>query len=388
MGVAQNVRKVPYNIIRHISQVLLLEHTGGKQQKTSLLGGQEGQMDDDYSTNEVNTSTYTLENRAPPKLIGRYLKLFPLGHHPYHRQTEYPGRWPKAYNPYTAQELVDHLDPDTDVWIASKALRDRRGPFTYFLMLDFDNKGDVPAEERLTRVTKEFGIEPQVWTSPGGGYHAYWYFDGPTRLVNLMQGSGSHTQGLVPDLITQALGRTGGPGIVEVFPQQGQVMRWPLGRRQHLVNTENWSTTILTPEEKIAAAEEYRETTPLLSYQYLKKLKRDKPTITVLPYTPSDQRLDQDEVVRLFKEGLNRRGTRNNSTYLVAQAMVTQPELLEPFGFDTEGDVVEQMRVWMLKHNGSPKGWPIWIQTIRGYGRRPKGSSRVLRVLPKTSSTG
>ena len=302
---------------------------------------------------------------ATPETRRRYRRLFPMGIEPFSRQNTYPPQglpWVPARTAFSEVDLDRHLDPAEDFWLASRAPFDARGFYTHFLMLDFDAKGDPePPDRRLERVIGLLGVKPLVFTSPGNGYHAFWFLDQPTRVGNLTYRGRSHLRGLVPRLVGRALGRGPGQGIVEVFPQAGRIMRWPLGNRQELVDLETWQPEVgLSPEEKLDAAEAYFETGERLSYQHLRRLDESLPMPSPGPSRQAsnepEPEIDRDLAVRLWSEGLQDEGTRDSSTFLLALVLVHEPELLGFVGVGGADDPAALLADWMEhKHNGLSK---------------------------------
>lgn len=313
------------------------------------------------------------------EVLRSYLDLFPTRRTPFHEQHSYAIG---DKNDWYAVKDVDlslahvrqHLQRDVDYWIACRSALDGDRPVTPFLLLDFDvDDGRDAAWARIQAVTNAFQREPFVSSSPSGGFHAIWFFDAPVHLASLVDLKHPQSRGLLPEVIRHVLGHVGA-GFCEIYPQNRQVVRWPLGRHQHRVAFDSGVTVKgESAAELIAAAQQHRATAPALTLHTLRALRP--------PPAPVRQRarvhVTEEEVhaageiavgihpstaaaaQKLYRDGLVGPNSRNDAMFILALAMVHDPEVLLSLGYDRALPPAEQLLAWLdAKHNGHSKEYP------------------------------
>lgn len=358
--------------------------------------------------NDVLIEGTTLHRAADPRsndgtcqpvtddMIRRYIDLFPMRRSEWHEQKRYvphrKNQWYSAGDRRLTDGIIrDHLDPSKRYWIACRCPVEGNLPVTKFLALDFDVKEswDI-AWNRLNSVIAFFERTPFVCSSPGGGFHAFWFFDQQVNLASLVKLGSPQSRGLLPDLLGSALGERIGPGVCEVYPQNGQVFRWPLGTDQHRVDLETGNIIASADlNELLLAVERHRDTMEPLTLSHLRSLKPSPSAWTITPKARLPVSVTTAEIadanrfagsihaitvasgVSLFRDGLTARGTRNWAMYHVALVMVHAPDALAPFGFDMTADPGEQLFAWLdAKHNGLSTDYTGSEDTDRDWWRR------------------
>lgn len=328
------------------------------------------------------------------EMIDRFLLLFPLRRTEWHEQTSYKphqrNTWPSAKRSLTREIIRRHLDRSERYWIASRCLLDGDRPETTFLALDFDCKdGRDRAWERLRKVVAFFGRTPFVCSSPGGGFHAFWFFDQPTHLASLVDLKNPQSRGLLPDLLGHAFGAGIRSGFCEIYPQNGQIIRWPLGTDQHPIDLATGETFLPDDLDVIlSAVETHRRTVEPLTLKHLRSLRPAPSSETTTSESRLPVQVTKAEIadaqqfaavihentvaagIKLFRDGLTAFGTRNDALFNLALVMVGAPGALTPLGFDANSDPGEQLFTWLdAKHNGFSKDYPGAEETDRDWWR-------------------
>jgi hypothetical protein len=306
-------------------------------------------------------------------LIPRYLDLFPLHRAEFYEQSRYvtgmKNPWSHVKRFSDTGMISRHLDHGERFWIASKCREEHGNPVTTFLVLDLDanDGGREAAWERLCRIREVFGEElaPLVYTSPGGGYHAVWFFDRPVPLAALVDLQKPMSCGLLVDVLRVALDKIG-HGVCEVYPQPKKCVRWPMGTDQHPVDLATGLPVAgVGLLEMLEAAERHRAAAPRLTLEHLRSL-RPVPLPAFPVLRVAEQREDAvgstvcgigleaiEAGRRAYRDGLTELGTRNGVTFQIARVMVLAPDALLELGFDPSADRAEQLLAWLeSKHNG------------------------------------
>lgn len=315
-------------------------------------------------------------------LLQRYLDLFPLRKTQWHEQDGYvrSGKKVPFLRPEGQREedviedatIRRHLARSEEFWIASRCDLEVGRPVTSLLLLDFDaGDGRAAAWERLQQVVSYFGRVPLLYSSPGTGYHAIWFWDSRVPLASYIDLNKPQSQGILAEVLRHVLGRIG-PGICEIYPQNGQVVRWPLGTRQYRADPVTGEPVVEEDlEVLLAVAEHHRDTVPPLAVEHLRSLRPSPFLVTSIA-----ERVQRDAIVRdelkgienlpvtlhparmadarqLYREGLREPSRRNDGMYAIAQTMLHAPEALIPLGYDPQGDPAQQLLKWLeSKHNG------------------------------------
>lgn len=300
-------------------------------------------------------------------ILSRYLALFPVRTEGWHQQVGYGSPWPDPKRPLTDEVILRHLGRNEEYWFASRSPvgADGATPVTPFLLLDFDSKRDPLALERVRRVAEAFEIPPLLQQSPGGGFHAIWFFDRTLPLTELQLRG--HSEGLLPDALGYILEEKTGPGICEIYPQPNSPIRWPFGFQQELVEVATGAVkTNMDAPALIRDAEVYRANTPVLTLERLTALRPARIHPVSLPQPKSLVKPEINpriyriapatawEGERFFVEGLQEQSSRNPAMFKIALLMVHAPDILVPYGFKPERDPAEQLLRWLeAKHNGN-----------------------------------
>ena len=326
----------------------------------------------------AGTDWVTLEAAAPHDQAIRFVRLFPPNLGGWHIQRKYVrghrNEWRAARRRMQPEDVRRHLARAGDYWIATRSIEDAGTPATPFLILDFDAKGDTPSHvalERLHRVVEVIGedVPPIVSTTPGGGYHALWFFDATVPLSSFVNLRMPQSAGPLPELIRYVLGASGS-GICEVFPAAGQVVRMPFGGGQDVIDMQT-GEVIGDLDALLTFAERYRIESARLTVNRIRSIRPSREVVPMAVASRSSlagprefdtqpvHSLTREEAVSLYEHGLVAKGTRNRATFALALTMVHDPEALVPLGFDPIGSAEEQLYEWLrAKHNGLSSDFP------------------------------
>ena len=306
------------------------------------------------------------------EFIARYRNVFPLADE-ISFQDRYESKGNKA--PFLPVDPINrdvrvrvHFDRSIDGWVGSRAPIVEGKPATSFLLLDFD-ADESPATQAIawSRVVAfrealdPHVVQPLAFRSPGGGYHVIYFLDSTVPLHELVNIHHAQSQGLLHAIARAVLGTTGA-GRFEVFPGPRQLVRWPLGRRQYLVDQEAGQNIAEDDPHVLLDIVEDHWRKHRVSLAHLRSVhqrlvperaKRNKKKAVLVGVTEDVPESTIRRAQLAYSQGLSGFGTRHDTMRLLARVMVHDPDALVEHGYDLKRPPAEQLHEWLhAKNNG------------------------------------
>lgn len=289
-------------------------------------------------------------------------------------QTEYPGRFSAQRRAMTPKDILEVLEGR--LWIATYAPSDG---ITDRVEFDLDSKsreGAVDRDGRYWAIRELMGFQrrPLVVRTPSGwGLHVSYRIP-RAPLVQLVTGLST---GVVADILQDA-GLSAERGSVEIYPQERQAKRLPVGRSMAILDPDSLEPIVEAPEAPTPASPEWRDFADAIRewharpYEDLpRELVARAPGVRPRPAEASSSVMESSsrhptDAVRsasrqLIDEGLPGPSTRYEAEFSVGAAIWRDPALFAEFGAcvpPTRECVASALARWLsARHNGFSQEW-------------------------------